>query len=86
MGASGTGTRGQADTGEEVGQDWTHHQEASIQHYTPSPDLEPAREEEERLASQQLEVRHWSRAETARDQLVRNDQSNPKQSVIARCR
>ena len=30
------------------------------------------------------EVRHWSRAETAGDQLVRNDKSNPEQSVMAR--
>ena len=45
-------------TAEEVGLDRTHPQEASIQHHTPSPDLEPAREEEERPASQQLEVRH----------------------------
>ena len=49
---------GQADTAEEVGLDRTHPQEASIQHHTPSPDLEPAREEEERPASQQLEARH----------------------------
>ena len=42
----------------EEGLDRTHHQEASIQHHTPSPDLEPAGEEEERPASQQLEARH----------------------------
>ena len=46
------------DTVEEVGLDRTHPQEASIQHHTPSPDLEPAGEEEERPASQQLEARH----------------------------
>ena len=52
VGASGTGTSGQADTAEEVGLDLTHPQEASIQHHTPSPDLEPAcaGEEEERPA------------------------------------
>ena len=55
---SGTGTNGQADTAEEVGLDQTHPQEASIQHHTPSPDLEPAGEEEERPASQQSEARH----------------------------
>ena len=55
---SGTGTSGQADTAEEVGLDQTHPQEASIQHHTPSPDLEPAGKEEERPASQQLEARH----------------------------
>ena len=55
---SGTETSGQADTVEEVGLDRTHPQEASIQHHTPSPDLEPAGEEEERPASQQLEARH----------------------------
>ena len=49
---------GQEDTAEEVGLDRTQSQEASIQHHTPSPDLEPAREEEERPASQQLEARH----------------------------
>ena len=43
--ASGTGTSGPADTAEEVRLDWTHPQEASIQHHTPSPDLEPAGEE-----------------------------------------
>ena len=35
VGASRTGTSGQADTAEEVGLDWTHPQEASIQHHTP---------------------------------------------------
>ena len=83
VGASGTGTSGQADTAEEVGLDRTHPQEASIQHHTPSPDLEPAGEEEERPASQQLEARHWSRAETAGDQLVWNDKSSPEQSAMA---
>ena len=58
VGASGTGTSGQADAAEEVGLDRTHLQEASIQHHTPSPDLEPAGEEKERPASQQLEARH----------------------------
>ena len=58
MGASGTGTSGQADTVEEVGLDWTHPQEASIQHHTPRLDLEPTGEEEEKPASQQLEARH----------------------------
>ena len=67
----------------EVELDRTHPQEASIQHHTPSPDLEPAGEEEERPASQQLEARHWSRAETAGDQLVRNDKSSPEQSAMA---
>ena len=43
---------------EEVGLDRTHPQEASIQHHTSSPDLEPAGEAEERPASQQLEARH----------------------------
>ena len=40
-------TSGQADTAEEEGLDRTHPQEASIQHHTPSPDLEPAGEEKE---------------------------------------
>ena len=43
---SGTGTSGQTDTAEEVGLDRTHLQEASIQHHTPSPDLEPTGERE----------------------------------------
>nr|KAG5710829.1 hypothetical protein BaRGS_026980 [Batillaria attramentaria] len=43
---------------EEVGLDWTHPQEASIQHHTPSPDMKPAGEKEERPASQQLEAGH----------------------------
>ena len=47
-----------ADFAEEVGLDWTHPKEASDQPYTPSPDLEPAGEKEERPASQQLEARH----------------------------
>ena len=38
--------------------DRTHPQEASVQYHTPSPDLEPAGEEEERPVSQQLEARH----------------------------
>ena len=84
--ASGTGTGGQADTAEEVGLDQTHLQEASIQHHTPSPDLEPTGEEEGRPASQQLETRHWSRAETASVQLVWDGQSSPKQCAMARGR
>nr|KAG5699123.1 hypothetical protein BaRGS_014422 [Batillaria attramentaria] len=40
------------------GLDWTHPQEATIQHHTPSPDMEPAGEREERPASQQLEAGH----------------------------
>ena len=58
VGASGTGISGQANTAKEVGLDRTHLQKVSIQHYTLSVDLEPAREEEERPASQQLEARH----------------------------
>nr|KAG5686182.1 hypothetical protein BaRGS_012400 [Batillaria attramentaria] len=58
VGASRAGTSGQADPAEEVGLDWTHPQEASIQHHTPSPDMEPTREKEERPASQQLEAGH----------------------------
>ena len=57
-GMSGTGTSSQEDTAAEVGLDRTHPQEGSIQHHTPSPDLEPAGEEKERPASQQLEARH----------------------------
>ena len=83
VGASGTGTSGQAGTAEEVGLDRTRHQEASIQQHTPSPDLEPAGGEKERPTSQQLEARHWSRAETARDQLVWNGESSPEQSATA---
>nr|KAG5702404.1 hypothetical protein BaRGS_027491 [Batillaria attramentaria] len=58
VGASRAGTSGQADPAEEVGLDWTHPQEASIQHHTPSPDMEPTGEKEERPASQQLEAGH----------------------------
>ena len=68
MGASGPGTSGQADTAEEMGLDRTHPREANIQQHTPSPDLEPAGEEEERPASQQLEARHLGRAEATRNQ------------------
>ena len=86
VGVCGTGTSGQADTAEEVGLGRTHPQEASIQHHTPSPDLKPAGVEKERPASQWLEARYWSRAETARDRLVRNDQSSPEQSAMSRGR
>nr|KAG5703355.1 hypothetical protein BaRGS_023402 [Batillaria attramentaria] len=48
---AGQGTSGQADPAEEVGLDWTHPQEASIQHHTRSPDMEPAGEKEERPAA-----------------------------------
>ena len=58
VGVSGTRTSGQANSEEEVGLDRTHPSEASIQHHMPSPKLEPAGEEEDRPASQQLEVRH----------------------------
>ena len=86
MGAFETGTSGQADAAEEVGLDRTHPQEASIQHHTPSPDLEPAGEEEERPASLQLEARHGRRDEATRDQLDWNRQSSPEQSAMARGR
>ena len=36
----------------------------------------------DRPALQQLEARHWSRDETAGDQLVRNDQSSLEQSTM----
>ena len=55
---SGTRTSGQGNSEEEVGLDQSHPPEAGIQHNTPSPNLEPAGEEEERPASQQLEARH----------------------------
>nr|KAG5713740.1 hypothetical protein BaRGS_024367 [Batillaria attramentaria] len=58
VGASGAGTSGQADPAKEVGLDWTHPQEASIQYHMPNPDMEPAGEKEERPASQQLEAGH----------------------------
>ena len=45
------------DRNQEVGLDQTHPQQASIQHHTPSPDLEPAGEEKKRPASQQLQLR-----------------------------
>ena len=56
-GASGTGTSGQADTAEEVG--GGSDTPSGSQHPAPhaSPDLEPAGEEKERSASQQLEAR-----------------------------
>nr|KAG5714464.1 hypothetical protein BaRGS_006910 [Batillaria attramentaria] len=55
----GAGTSGQADPAEEVGLDWTHPQEASIQQpHAKPPDMEPAGEKEERPASQQLEAGH----------------------------
>ena len=50
--------RNLSDTAEEVGLDWTHPQEASIQHHTPSPDLGPSGEEEETPASQHQEAWH----------------------------
>ena len=84
VGASGTGTSGQTDTAEEVGLDRTHPQEASIQHHTPSPDLEPVGEEEERPASKQLETRRWR--QNTRDQLDWNGQDSPEQSTRARGR
>ena len=86
MGASGTGTSGQADSAKEVGLDWTHPQETSIQHHTPSPDLEPAGQEEERPASKQLEARYGGGASTAGNELDRNDQDSPEQSAMARGR
>ena len=58
LGESGAGAGGQADTAEKVGLDWTYPQEASTQHHTPSPNVEPTGKKEERQASQQLEARH----------------------------
>ena len=79
---SGTGTSGQADTAEEVGLDRTHPQEANIQHHTPSPDLEPAGEEEERHPLQQLEARHWS----SKGPTGWSGLSSPDQSAMVRGR
>ena len=84
VGVSWTGTSGQPDTVGEVGLDRTHPQEASIQHNIPSPDLEPAGEE--RPASQQLEMRHWSRAKTTRDKLDWKGLSSPEQCAMVRGR
>ena len=58
VGASGTRTSGQGNSEDEVLLHRSHSPEAGIQHHMPSPDLEPAGEEEERPASQQLEARH----------------------------
>ena len=58
VGANRTGTSGRTDTAEEVWLGRTYPQEASIQHYTPSHNLEPAGGKEERLVSQQLEARY----------------------------
>ena len=55
VGASGTGTSNKTNPEEEVGLDWIHPQEASIQHHIPSSDLEPPVKEEERPALQQLD-------------------------------
>lgn len=66
-GPSWTGTSGQQGSADELGLNWTHPQEASVRHHTPSPELEPTEEEEERPALQQLEVRHRDRAKTTRN-------------------
>ena len=86
VGASGTGTSSKTNSEEEVGLDRTHPQEASIHHHTPSSDLELAGKEEERPASQQLEVRHWGRAQAARYKLDRSSKISPEQSAMARGR
>ena len=86
VGASGTGTSSKTNFEEEVGLDWTHPQEASIQHHTPSSDLELAGREEERPASQQLEARHWGRAQAARYKLDRSSKISSEQSAMARGR
>ena len=83
VGTSGAGTSGQADSVKEVDLDLAHLQETGIQHHTPGPDLEPAGQEEERLASQQLETRHWGSAEAAVDKLDRSSDSNPESMVYA---
>ena len=83
---SRAGTSDQADSAKEVGLDWTHPQEASIQHHTPSTDLEPARKDEERSATQQLQSRAGVRAEEAGNQLDRTGQSSPEQSAMAKDR
>nr|KAG5708647.1 hypothetical protein BaRGS_034864 [Batillaria attramentaria] len=75
--ASGAGTSGPPDPAEEGGLDWTHPQEASIQHHTPSLDMEPAGEKEERPASQQLEAGHKGRAK-AGDQLDWSGKNSPE--------
>nr|KAG5711556.1 hypothetical protein BaRGS_016738 [Batillaria attramentaria] len=58
----------------------THPQEASIQHHTPSPDMAPAGEKEERPASQQLEAGH------AGDQLGWSGKNSSEQSAMAKSR
>ena len=82
VGTSGTETSGQADTAEEVELDRTHLRKpvSSTTCQALTWNLQGKRK---RPASQQLEARHWSRAETAGDQLVRNDKSSPEQSAMA---
>ena len=86
VGASGARTSGQANSEEEVRLNWTHPPEAGIQYHTPSPNLEPAGEEKERPASQQLEARHRGRAEATRHQLGRSSKNSPEQSALAKSR
>ena len=43
---------------EEVGLDRTHVKEASIQHHTPGPNLEPTGQEKERTSKKKLEARY----------------------------
>ena len=84
VGVSGTATSSKTNSEEKVGLDLTHPQEASIQHHTPSSDLEAAGKEEERPASQQLGARHWGRAQAARYKLDRCSKISPEQSAMAR--
>ena len=53
------------------------------QYHTPSSDLEPSGKEEERPASQQLEARHWGRAQAARYKLDRSSKISPEQRAMA---
>ena len=83
MGESKTRTSGHTNTAEKVGLDRTHASEATNQHHTTGPDMEPAGEEEKRPALRQLEAKHRGRAETAGYQLERSSKSGPEPSALA---
>ena len=72
MGGSGTRTSGQADTVEEVGLGLTHPHEASIQHYAPSTDLEPAGQEEERRRDTEAELKQQGTSWTGMARAAQN--------------
>ena len=82
----GPGSSGPTDSEAQMGLDWTHLEETSIQHHPTGADLEPTGTEEERPTKKQLEARLHGGAEEAGNQLGGGGENSPGPSPVEDCR